>query len=619
MSDPDLRECGTCHVERPLKLFFRKHPDKCRICIMNEARLNRPPEERKAKLTLEQQVEAHRQEKIVKKLMREELKKIARDRLQKRKKARKLAAQKKLAPDVDTSVVVDPVAKEMAQRTLSRRRLIEFIQEFHPRYMAGWVHHDICRRLEKFSEDVAAGKSPRLMILMPPRHGKSQIASKLYPAWHLGHYNHHEIIACSYNVSLALDFSREVRDVVRSERYGILFPGAKINPEAQSAEAWRLLSPTGVGSGGYVAAGIGGPINGKGAHVLIIDDPIKNAEEADSPELRKKIWDWYGSTAYTRLAPGGGVLVIQTWWHDDDLAGRLQEAMKGGAAEDGHEETSDQFEIVKYPAIAVEDEEYRMKGDALHPERYDVRALMKIKNAVGPRFWAALYQQDPVPDDGAYFTKDMLVKRMEGVDWRRMHVYQAWDFAIGDKKTNDWNVGVTIGLDYDDVVHVLEVRRFKTSDAGRLVDEVLDMYERYGSSQFVQCVGAEDGPIWRTMDVMLKKRMTERSLYPTFEVLRPLNDKMARARPLQGRMYNKKVTFPAIAPWWEVVEKELLRFPAGKNDDIVDALAWVVTMVIGKAPPKRPASALGYGRREKTVAEKIRALARTGEAGPMSA
>jgi predicted phage terminase large subunit-like protein len=603
-SKSDRRTCDVCQKERGPKDFY-KDVATCRPCLQKHLKIE---------LTAAvgaTDVERHRQEKERRALIRSELKRLARQRIQNRKAKRKARARAALIPKApEVTEVVDPAVKELAQRELARRRLIEFIQEFHPRYKAGWVHHDICRRLEQFAQDVAAGKSPRLMILMPPRHGKSQIASKLFPAWTLGHYNYFELIACSYNVSLALEFSREVRDVVRSDRYSVLFPSTEINPEAQAAEAWRLLSATGVGSGGYVAAGIGGPITGKGAHILIIDDPVKNAEEAESAEMRQKIWDWYRSTAYTRLAPGGGVLVIQTCWHDDDLAGRLQEEMK-------QDPEADQFEIVKYPAIAIEDEEYRMAGEALHPERYDSGALAKIKRTIGLRYWAALYQQDPVPDEGAYFTKEMFVRRPAPADRNSLHIYQAWDFAISEKKQNDWNVGVTVGLDYNDVMHVLEVVRFKTKDAGRIIDEMLDMHERW-SSPGVQQVGVEDGQIWRAMNALLKKRMTERRVYPNFgDPQKPLTDKMVRARPLQGRMQHGKVTFPRAAPWLEALEKEMLRFPAGVHDDQVDALAWAATLVIGKAPPKAPV----YRNRtdHSTLAEQLRKLGRVFGSGPMAA
>jgi hypothetical protein len=195
---------------------------------------------------------------------------------------------------------------ELAGRILSRRRLLPFVHRMNPKYMAGWVHEDICRRLERFSDDVAKGLSPRLMLLMPPRHGKSELASKMFPPWHMGRHPDHEIIACSYNISLAMGFSKKIKAIFDDPAYQTVFE-ARLDPENRSTEEWGIAGT----GGGYVAAGVGGGITGKGAHILVIDDPIKNAEEADSLNTREGIWDWYGSTAYTRLAPGAGVLVIQ--------------------------------------------------------------------------------------------------------------------------------------------------------------------------------------------------------------------------------------------------------------------------------------------------------------------
>ncbi len=605
-SESKAKTCPTCKRAEPEVKFYNRAIE-CRSCIRDRAE----------RVPLGEQVEAHRQHKLLK----DELRRLAKERLASRREARRQRAARELRekrvkafipqiPTAEEAPVVDPVTKELAARVLTRRRLIEFIKEFHPKYKAGWVHHDICRRLEKFSQDVRDGKSPRLMILMPPRHGKSQIASKLFPAWHLGHNPDHEIIACSYNISLALDFSREVREVVRSERYSSLFPDTKVDPESGAAEAWKLL-PQRAGEvvrGGYVAAGIGGPINGKGAHVLIIDDPIKNAEEANSVEHLEKIWNWYTSTAYTRLAGEGqsGILLIQTWWSDADLAGRLQEAMK-------EDDAADQFEVVKYPAIAIEDEEFRVKGEALHPARFDLQALERIKRTQGGdtgRYWNALYQQNPIPDEGAFFTKNMMVYRSEPAPMHISYFYQTWDFAIGEKRHNDWTVGVTFAVDPEDNMHVVELVRFQSADTAKIADEIFDMYERYPR---VQMVGVEDGQIWRGVRTFLQKRMQERHVYPIIEELQALTDKTIRARPLQGRMRQRKVTFPRQADWLPVVQKELMRFPVGMHDDTVDALAWGAELILGKAPPRKPVPPAQKG--EKTVAQKLQKLLLGGKMG----
>lgn len=559
------------------------------------------------KVPLELKVQEHRQRKMLK----EEIRKIAKERLAARKKRNIIAKRKAIeAPVIEpVEVAHNPIHQELARRELSRRKLIEFVKMFHPRYKAGWVHYDICKRLEKFAADVDAGLSPRLMILMPPRHGKSQIASKLYPAWHLGHYKHHEVIACSYNISLALEFSREVRDVVRSGVYGQLFPETKINPEIQSAENWKLMSETGVGAGGYTAAGVGVGITGKGAHVLVIDDPVKNAEEAESLDIREKIWNWYLSSAYTRVSPGGGVLIIQTWWHDDDLAGRIQTMMK----ENLDDEFVDKFEVIKYPAIAEEDEEFRLKGEALHPERYDLNKLLRIQRQFGgpqSRYWSALYQQNPIPTEGAYFTKDMIRYRGADPHLGDMHIYQAWDLAISEEQqlANNWTVGYAVGLDCNDDIHVLERVRIKTNDAARIEDAIIDLYKKY---PIVHGIGFEDGQIFKTMRSSLQRRMKERRVYIPLDekenILKPVKEKTVRARPLQARLQNKKITFPMGQTWVDEVWGEFLRFPAGTQDDQVDALAWCIQMLTSKQPPK-PTLAVWSKPTEKTVKDRLEGL-----------
>lgn len=490
---------------------------------------------------------------------------------------------------------------EALQREAARRRLMPFIKRFNPKYKDGWVHNDICRRLERFSKAVAEGKSPRLMILMPPRHGKSEIASRNFPPWHLGQYPDHEFIACSYNLSLAMDFSRKVKGILDDPLYSTVFE-TRLDPNNQSTESWGVAGKR----GGYVAAGIGGPITGKGAHVLVIDDPVKNAEEADSADIRNKIWEWYLSTAYSRLAPGGGVLIIQTWWHDDDLAGRLQNLMKTAGVDD---EYIDQFEVIKYPAIAesyeyldtetdlieydppapVDTSRYQLlreKGEALHPDRYDIDKLLRIKSQNnGGRWWSALYQQNPVPDDGGYFLKEQFRRAVPPLA-QLSNVYIAWDFAISEKKQNDYTVGTVLLQDYDDVVHVVDQVRFRSADAFFIVEAILNLAARWHNPSLV--IGFEDGQIYRAIESLLKKRMRERAFYPSTMVLKPITDKLARARALQGRMQQGMVSFSAKGDWYDSLRTEMLRFPAGAHDDQVDSLSWAVQMVVGREAPRKP-------------------------------
>lgn len=1071
-------------------------------------------------------------------------------------------------PQAQAQAVDPKVELELAKRVLARRSLIQFTKRFYPQYNPGWVHHDIARRLEQFMRDIEEKKSPRLMLLVPPRHGKSELVSIRFPAFVLGHHPEWEVINCGYNLDLPMKFSRKVREIVRDPGYNPLFSKTQMDPDSQSAEAWNTTM-----GGGFTAAGVGGGITGKGAtcvvpyckvytrrgivpisqvkigdevygydhkegrgkwtrvkavsatvsdkpiialgqlkvtedhpvynpdkqsylpavrwqeglpclmvqnvpygesaaageinvHVLqktihaqplrareiesprrdpdvlltgllqdrsqskeeairhlhsvrgmvtyerpkavlqrgmlqttptgsawdgevfrsvldatdastyagqempavqyeqskdghpsfgrrsgkqhhrqsravvpavsqtasrilgtcaedladafgaadyvvdlqtgtenffcegilvhnclIIDDPIKNQEEADSIITRDGLWDWYWSTAYTRLAPGGGVLLVQcmtgdtpvlmpdgshrrldsltageevatyrqgglskskvlllannsrdkiykittssgkvvrangrhpfladhngelkwvrtqalttasrivalkasggsgaaspvppkaaisppsaagsatpttikrsgltdtarlastpqltasvisdiatgsislsigasttssagaapsadntaltprltgkmdcvlttttiqglcadssatpatsqsdildlsplhvpllntsefeldpvvsiepdgeedvydlsvaetenfianglvthnTWWHDDDLAGRLQQKMRT-------DEESDQFVIIKYPAIAeaweyrnhatglIErlpspmdldhvkqrteqrekgisvpvpyGEEYellRMPGEALHPERYNEKMMTAMKANQPVRIWSALYQQNPVPDEGMYFRKEYFKFESVPPAAYQRNVFQAWDFAIGEKQMNDYTVGATIIQDENDFLHVVEIVRFR-GDSFTIVEEILNAAERWGGEPTAPLIlGFEDSQIWKAIKPLLEKRMTERGMYPPYETLKPLTDKMARARSLQGRMQQGRVYFPQNAPWVNVLMTEFLRFPAGAHDDIVDAMAWAVNLCVGRTPKKKP-------------------------------
>jgi predicted phage terminase large subunit-like protein len=426
----------------------------------------------------------------------------------------------------------------------------------------------------------------------------SELASIRFPAWHLGKYPRHELINVGYNLELPMKFSRKVREIIKEPGYAPIFPETKLDPDVQSAEAWQTTA-----GGGFTAAGVGGGITGKGAHVLIIDDPIKNQEEADSILTREGLWDWYQSTAYTRLAPGGGVLVVQTWWNDDDLAGRLQKAMRDNPE-------MDQFVVIKYPAIA-EQYEYinesngdiikldkpaedptlkllREKGEGLHLDRYPTQDLLRIKANLSPRIWSALYQQNPVPDEGMYFKQEYFAYTPSLPSPVGMRIYAAWDLAIGEKALNDFNVGVVLIQDPQDNLFLAEMERFK-GDSFQIVETILDQAQRwmnyYGASFLL---GIEDSNIWKAIKPLYNKRSQERRIYPAMETLKPLTDKIARARPLQGRMQQRKLYLPEGASYRFVVQSELLRFPAGAHDDIVDALAWAVQLSVGKAPPRLP-------------------------------
>lgn len=484
--------------------------------------------------------------------------------------------------------------RELAQREVARRHLIASILRFNPAYKAGWVHKDICRRLERFMKAVEEGKNPRLMLQMPPRHGKSMIASQEFPAWLLGHHPDWELIVCSYAESLALDFSRAVRERMRDKEYRTLFKQTRLDRDNQNAQGWKLTK-----KGGFLPAGVGGPITGKGAHVLIIDDPIKNSQEAESETTRASILRWYETTAYTRLAPGGGVLIIQTRWHLDDLSGRLEANMIEGEG--------DVFEVVRYPAIAVKDEKYRKRGEPLHKERYDLTQLKMIRKAVGERTWAALYQQNPVPDEGAQFQKSMIKYYRKDQLPDELTKVSAWDLAIGQKEVNDKTVGFTWGKDRVGDYWFVDCRHGHF-DAFEIVNEICDSFERH--KPFT--VGIEKDKIALAVGPLLDTVIDDRELYAMhITELRPAleGNKLKRCRSLQGLMRQGRVWLPHPdeAEWVDEFVTELLQFPYGRRDDHVDAAAWLALM-----SAETPSPGLNYSRvpRRESWRDRLRHMSR---------
>jgi predicted phage terminase large subunit-like protein len=343
-------------------------------------------------------------------------------------------------------------------------------------------------------------------------------------------------------------------------------------------------------------------------HILLLDDLIKDMEEADSAVVRDSTMDWYYSTALTRLAPGGGVVAVLTQWHSDDWSGRIQEAMSTGEG--------DNFEVVRYPALNDMGDEYilpddtivqwppespeppppgsrltRLRGTAVHPKRYTTEMIEATRRnliASGQkRVWDALFQQNPLPDEGIYFDRDNFRYRPPP-PLSEMYLYQAWDFAISEKKTSDYTVGVCIGVDMRDDVYVLDMRRFRSQDGIAIVESILDFALHYAAVGKSLTLGFEDGQIWKAISAQFAKRCGERRYYPAYEVLVPLTDKLVRASPLKGRMQLGKVNFDRSAPWFTELDKELRQFPSGKNDDIVDAVSWAVRLTLDRAPPRAP-------------------------------
>lgn len=438
-------------------------------------------------------------------------------------------------------------------------RLIPFTEYTLSTYRPAPHHRLIAERLEA----VERGEIDRLMIFMPPRHGKSELGSRRFPAWYLGRNPDRSIIAASYNSDLATDFGREVRNIVGTPEYACVFDDTGLAVDSKAANRWHTSQ-----GGIYVAAGVGTAVTGRGANVFLIDDPVKDREEADSEIKRQRVWDWYTSTAYTRLAPGGAIILIQTRWHEDDLGGRLLEAQSQGG---------DTWEILDLPAI---DE----SGEALWPENYDLASLGRIKSAIGPRDWSALYQQKPAPDEGLYFRREWI----EFYDKLPEHVhhYGASDYAV-TAGGGDYTVHGVGAVDENDTLYLVDWWRGQ-QETDVWIEEVIRFMRRYKPLQWAE----EQGQIIKSVGPFLTKRMHELKVYCHREQYPSAVDKPTRARSIQGRMAMGKVKFPRPekAPWVADLISELLVFDAGKNDDQVDVLSLlgrILDQMAGKHPPKK--------------------------------
>ncbi len=423
-------------------------------------------------------------------------------------------------------------------------------------------------KLEAFVEDVENGKSPRLIITMPPRHGKSEVTTKKFPAWVLGNHVDWEIIIASYSADLAEKFSRICRDTFESHEKVF---DVKLSRNSSSVKEWGIDGYRGV----LAATGVGGSATGKGAHIAIIDDPFKNREEANSHLKRERVWDWYKSTIRTRLAPGGGMIVIQTRWHDEDLAGKLMKAMK--------EEDGEEFELINLPAVAeVGDTLGRKVGEVLWPERFALDELMKIKKAIGRLEWASLYQQKPTIDGGSimrrkdfrYFQmNDQYLEIIEEEKVRKIFVsdcmiFQTIDTAQKTGKVNDDTAIATWLVDKQANLYLLDMflEKIEVPDQWQKIKELRIRW----NATFQACEDKSSG--------IGLIQQSKRDGLP-LKVLKADTDKVTRSIPFSIMLESKKIFFNSRMTNLDKVEEQLLKFPNATNDDATDVCSYAAIIV----------------------------------------
>ena len=494
--------------------------------------------------------------------------------------------------------------KELASRELARRTLRHYIHRMMPEYVFDWVHEVAIEELQKFWEAVERRESPRLAIFMPPRVGKSQLSSIFLPSWGLGRSPKKELVITAYAANLADEFSKKTREILRDPDYQLIFPDTKLHKDMASVDSWRTTQ-----MGGYTSVGVGGGLTGKGADLLILDDLYKDRADADSESYRKTVEDWFKSTAYTRIQPGGGCLILFTRWSEGDLGGFIDEHMQ-------HEN----FKVLKFAALAEHDEPpYRLAGESINPKRRSAEDYLRIKKTVGVREWQCLYQQDPVPAEGSFFKADQIRYYSKNIDedtptrkrlpeLHDLATFSAWDFSTG--RGTDFTVGMTAAIDRDYNIYIIDVKRGKWSSfdiAEKIIDNAIE--------HRTQRNGMEQGQLSAMIEPILNKRMQERQKFLSILPLKPgRQNKVARAMTIQARLEQGKVFLPEDAPWVQDFLAELLKFPNGRNDDQIDVFAYCGLMLNDVSAPAKASP-----KPKKSWKDKLKKVKADGETSWMSA
>lgn len=457
-------------------------------------------------------------------------------------------------------------AKELLNRRIARRDLIAFTEATFPRYQTA-AHH---RRIATELEGVLKGECDRLMLLVMPRGGKSELASRRFPAFALGQRPDLQFISASATADLAADFGRDVRNIVASQEYACLFPDVALAGDSQAKGKWHTSA-----DGIYYSVGVGGALMGRGANLALIDDPFASWEDADSELSRKRVWDWYTGTLYNRLMPGAAIVIIGHRMHEDDLQGRLLAQQASGG---------DQWRVVELPALSE-------SGEALWEEWYDKEALERIRRNTPARQWSALFMQRPSPDDGTYFKAEHLREYTKAPD--RLQIYGASDYAV-TSDGGDYTVHVVVGVDTRGEMYVLDLWRGQTA-TDEWVEAFCDLVVKWKPIFWAK----ETGQILSAIGPYLRSRQIARKAWVAVEKFASKSDKSVRARSIQGRMSLMGLHLPAGEEWVAEFRRELLQFPVGKHDDQVDALGLIGQLLDKVTTPDEPKPAekprFGYG------------------------
>ncbi len=441
----------------------------------------------------------------------------------------------------------------------------------------------------------------RILFTLPPNSAKSTYSSVLFPAWVPGLMKRGEkLLACSHNFDLVQSFGRTARNLI-VEKSHIL--GYSIKPTTKAADNWETT-----GGVEYRAAGCGAGISGMRAAIGLIDDPIGSKEDADSELFRSKLWNWYVWEFRKRVDPNGVIIIIQTRWHEDDLAGKL-------IAEEGLIEDGGEWTLINVPLIAVDNDPIgRQPGEPLWPERFNEQHIKDARKDA--RAFSCLEQGDPEPVEGNHFKAETLLEYHMAELPRELRYYVTSDHALDTKEVNDRTCLLPFGIDENKHIWILPDVFWDRCDTGVTVRQMLEMMKRRQPVTW----WAENDNIKKSIGPFLAEKMLEEQVFCSVEGVQAVRDKVQRSQSILGRMSALTVHFPVEAHWWPAARKEVLAFPAGKHDDFVDALS-LVGLGLGrlvkatKPAVERIVAPLTYGwvrnlHRQSETQKRIKALDR---------
>ena len=451
-------------------------------------------------------------------------------------------------PYHEQSDLLDLVEKYEAARIReeSHDSYLTFVKAVWPAFVEG-KHHGV---MAEAFERVAAGKLKRLIINMPPRHTKSEFASFLLPAWFLGKDPEKKVIQTAHTAKLAVGFGRKVRNLFSDADFKNIFPETSLQSDSKAAGRWNTNA-----GGEYFAIGVGGAVTGKGADLLIIDDPHSEQDAAQgqyNPEVFDRVYEWYTSGPRQRLQPGGAIIVVMTRWSKRDLTGKI---LDGAVKREG----ADEWEVIELPAIMP-------SGNPLWPEYWGITELEALRSELPLSKWSAQYQQDPTSEEGA------LVKREWWQPWKREKppacefVIQSWDTAFLKTERSDYSACTTWGVFHNeehDTMNIILLDAFKQRmEFPELKKRAFTMWQETEPDAFIVEAKASGMPLifeLRQMGIPVSEFTPSKG-----------NDKIARVNAVADMFASGMVWAPETR-WAEEVIEEFASFPAGDHDDLVDS------------------------------------------------